>query len=227
MRGYPALGVVVLLLSSIAPVLSGCNEPSSAMAAKGAAQIPEPEVGTITVRPQARAIVRELPGRISPTRVSDVRPRVSGIVVERMFQQGSEVKAGDPLYRIDSEAVRGGGAGERRRVGQGDGRARSGRAAGAAHRDADQPARRARGRERKGHRRPAPGRGRGRRPQGRSRTREAQSRLRDHPRADQRRRRRGAGERGRAGGAERNDQSRHDPAARSDLCRLHPIGVAR
>jgi membrane fusion protein (multidrug efflux system) len=45
--------------------------------------------------------VRELPGRISPTRVSEVRARVSGIVVERLFQQGTEVKAGDPLYRID------------------------------------------------------------------------------------------------------------------------------
>ncbi len=53
------------------------------------------------MRPQARAIVRELPGRISPTRVSEVRARVSGIVVERLFHQGSEVKAGDPLYRID------------------------------------------------------------------------------------------------------------------------------
>ena len=46
-------------------------------------------------------MVRELPGRIAPTRVSEVRPRVSGIVVERSFHQGSEVKAGDPLYKID------------------------------------------------------------------------------------------------------------------------------
>jgi membrane fusion protein, multidrug efflux system len=45
--------------------------------------------------------VRELPGRIAPTRVSEVRPRVSGIIVERLFRQGAEVKAGDPLYRID------------------------------------------------------------------------------------------------------------------------------
>jgi membrane fusion protein (multidrug efflux system) len=45
--------------------------------------------------------VRELPGRIAPTRVAEVRPRVSGIVVERQFRQGSEVKAGDALYRID------------------------------------------------------------------------------------------------------------------------------
>jgi membrane fusion protein (multidrug efflux system) len=42
-----------------------------------------------------------LPGRIAPTRVSEVRAQVSGIVVERLFQQGSEVKAGDPLYRVD------------------------------------------------------------------------------------------------------------------------------
>ena len=45
--------------------------------------------------------MRELPGRIAPTRVADVRPRVSGIIVERLFKQGSEVKAGDPLYQID------------------------------------------------------------------------------------------------------------------------------
>ena len=81
----------------MAPLLAGCNDPLAAVAGTP----PEPEVGIFTVRPQARAIVRELPGRIAPTRVSEVRPRVSGIIVERMFNQGSEVKAGDPLYRID------------------------------------------------------------------------------------------------------------------------------
>ena len=82
----------------MAPLLAGCNEP---IAATAAAKPAEPEVGTFTVRPQSRALVRELPGRIAPTRVSEVRARVSGIVVERLFQQGTEVKAGDPLYRID------------------------------------------------------------------------------------------------------------------------------
>ncbi|XIA66276.1 efflux RND transporter periplasmic adaptor subunit [Bradyrhizobium sp. TZ2] len=89
---------IVLMLAAMAPLLAGCNEP---IAASAAAKPTEPEVGTFTVRPQARAIIRELPGRISPTRVSEVRARVSGIVVERLFQQGTEVKAGDPLYRID------------------------------------------------------------------------------------------------------------------------------
>src|SRR5262245_51218174 len=87
----------VLMLTAMAPLLAGCNEPMAAVSAAPA----EPEVGTFTVRPQARAIIRELPGRIAPTRVSEVRARVSGIVVERLFQQGTEVKAGDPLYRID------------------------------------------------------------------------------------------------------------------------------
>jgi membrane fusion protein, multidrug efflux system len=85
------------MLAAMAPLLAGCDEPTAAVAATPT----EPEVGVITVTPQPRAITRELPGRISPTRVSEVRTRVSGIIVERMFQQGTEVKAGDPLYRID------------------------------------------------------------------------------------------------------------------------------
>ena len=89
---------IALMLAVTAPLLAGCNEPNSATAA---VQAPEPDVSVVTVKQQARAMVRELPGRIAPTRVSEVRPRVSGIVVNRMFHQGSEVKVGDPLYQID------------------------------------------------------------------------------------------------------------------------------
>ncbi|MEH2475236.1 membrane fusion protein (multidrug efflux system) [Nitrobacteraceae bacterium AZCC 2161] len=90
---------LALLLAGLAPVLAGCNEPKQAVAASS--QAPEPEVSVVSVKPQARSLVRELPGRIAPTRVADVRPRVSGIVVERLFRQGTEVRAGEPLYRID------------------------------------------------------------------------------------------------------------------------------
>src|SRR3954462_5727925 len=90
---------IVLMLAAMAPLLAGCNEPT-AVAAVAAAPA-EPEVGTFTVRPQSRALVWELPDRIAPTRVSEVRARVSGIIVERLFQQGTEVTAGDRLYRID------------------------------------------------------------------------------------------------------------------------------
>ncbi|MDA9436492.1 RND transporter [Bradyrhizobium sp. CCBAU 51627] len=87
-----------MMLAAFAPLLGACDESSSAVSA---AQPIEPDVSIVTVKPQPRAVMRELPGRISPTRVAEVRPRVSGIVVERLFRQGSEVKAGDPLYRID------------------------------------------------------------------------------------------------------------------------------
>ena len=91
---------VALMLAAAAPLLAGCDEPNPAVAA---AQTSEPDVSIVTVKPQPRALVRELPGRVAPTRVSDVRPRVSGIVIERLFSQGSEVKAGDALYRIDPQ----------------------------------------------------------------------------------------------------------------------------
>jgi len=86
------------MLAAFAPLLAGCDEPVRAAASPSAA---EPEVGVIVVKAQPQAIVRELPGRIAPMRVADVRPQVSGIIVERLFRQGSEVKAGDPLYRVD------------------------------------------------------------------------------------------------------------------------------
>jgi membrane fusion protein (multidrug efflux system) len=89
---------IVLLLAAMSPLLAGCDGTSQASAEAPAAL---PDVSVVTVRPQPRAMLRELPGRIAPTRVSEVRPRVSGIVVQRMFHQGSEVKAGDPLYQID------------------------------------------------------------------------------------------------------------------------------
>lgn len=87
-----------MMLAAIAPLLAGCDDSGSAVSAAPPAH---PDVSIVIVKPQSRAVVRELPGRIAPTRVSEVRPRVSGIVVERLFRQGSEVKAGDPLYRID------------------------------------------------------------------------------------------------------------------------------
>ena len=99
MSGYRARpAIIALMLAALAPLLAGCDEPNPATAA---AAPYEPEVSIVVVQPRARSILRELPGRIAPTRVSEVRPRVSGIIVERLFNQGSEVKAGDPLYRID------------------------------------------------------------------------------------------------------------------------------
>ena len=69
-------------------------------------QQPPVEVGTIVAAVEDLPVTNNLPGRIAPTRIAEVRPRVSGIVVERVFQQGSLVKEGDVLYRIDPAPFR-------------------------------------------------------------------------------------------------------------------------
>jgi membrane fusion protein (multidrug efflux system) len=92
------LAVTVLTLVGLPLIAAGCDERSIAATAPTAAA---PEVGIVTISAQPKPIVRELPGRIAPVRVADVRARVSGIVVARLFEQGSEVKAGDALYQID------------------------------------------------------------------------------------------------------------------------------
>ena len=55
----------------------------------------------MTMVPATRPYLRELPGRIAPTRIAEVRARVPGVVMVRTFEQGSEVSAGDVLYKLD------------------------------------------------------------------------------------------------------------------------------
>jgi len=95
------VGVALTAASSLllAVGLAGCSE---APATPSAEQLSPQEVGIVVVEPSARPYVRELPGRVTSTRMAEVRARVAGIVVERTFQQGAEVKAGDVLYRLDS-----------------------------------------------------------------------------------------------------------------------------
>ena len=66
-----------------------------------APQMPPTPVSVLTMTPRALPVVNELPGRVAATRTAEVRPRVGGIVVERIFTQGSTVKEGDVLYKID------------------------------------------------------------------------------------------------------------------------------
>lgn len=70
--------------------------------APAASAMPPPLVHVIEVKPEQLPITSELPGRIAPVRIAEVRPRVSGIVTERVFEQGSFVEKDDVLYLIDS-----------------------------------------------------------------------------------------------------------------------------
>ena len=63
---------------------------------------PPAEVGVITVAPQAVGLATELPGRLEASRVAQVRARAAGILQKRLFKEGSEVKAGQPLFQIDA-----------------------------------------------------------------------------------------------------------------------------
>ncbi|MTE01537.1 efflux RND transporter periplasmic adaptor subunit [Paracoccus sp. YIM 132242] len=72
------------------------------LASRATAQdMPPTPVSVLTMTPRPLPVVNELPGRVAATRTAEVRPRVGGIVVERIFTQGSVVKAGDVLYKID------------------------------------------------------------------------------------------------------------------------------
>ncbi len=78
-------------------MVSGCE--SKAAAPKGP---PGPvEVGVVTLESRSVTLTRELPGRTSPFRVAEVRARVNGIVQKRLFTEGSDVKQGQPLFKID------------------------------------------------------------------------------------------------------------------------------
>ena len=65
---------------------------------------PAVEVGIVTVHPQKVIFKKELPGRASGYRVAEVRPQVSGVIIKRLFQEGSDVKAGQQLYQINPES---------------------------------------------------------------------------------------------------------------------------
>lgn len=94
MRAHFTMAVLTLMGAPL--VLAGCDDRSIAAVPPAV-----PEVGVVTISASPKPIIKELPGRIAPTRVADVRARVSGIVIARLFEQGSEVRAGDALYQID------------------------------------------------------------------------------------------------------------------------------
>jgi membrane fusion protein, multidrug efflux system len=60
-----------------------------------------PRVSVVTLQAQTVAIGTELPARVAAYRTAEVRPQVSGIILRRLFVEGSEVKAGQQLYQID------------------------------------------------------------------------------------------------------------------------------
>ena len=82
-------------------VLAGCGEPATESGPP-----PTPEVSVLTIATQPVSLTTELPGRTSAFMVSEVRPQVNGIVKKRLFEEGSDVQAGETLYEIDSASYK-------------------------------------------------------------------------------------------------------------------------
>jgi membrane fusion protein (multidrug efflux system) len=95
-KGYESLKLTAALLA-LTIMLGGCGSGSGQQGGPP----PVPEVAVVTLQPQQVELTTELPGRTSPYLVAEIRPQVNGIIQKRLFQEGSEVKAGQLLYQID------------------------------------------------------------------------------------------------------------------------------
>jgi membrane fusion protein (multidrug efflux system) len=97
-----------LLVMALAALVAGCgaktdNAPAAA-GGKGPGAgggSPLVDVGVVTVQLRPVGLVTELPGRLEASRVAQVRARAAGILQKRLFTEGSDVKAGQPLFKID------------------------------------------------------------------------------------------------------------------------------
>lgn len=85
-----------LLMSVCMAMLAGCEKPAAS-----AEQAPPPQIAVETVKPQPLTLTTELNGRLVSPRTAEVRARVAGIVLKRVYREGSDVKQGDVLFLID------------------------------------------------------------------------------------------------------------------------------
>ncbi|CAJ1821202.1 efflux RND transporter periplasmic adaptor subunit [Aeromonas jandaei] len=79
-------------------LLAGCGDKG---APQGQGGMPPVAVDVVTLQSAPLKLTSELTGRSAPLRVAEVRPQVGGIILKRLFTEGSDVKAGDLLYQID------------------------------------------------------------------------------------------------------------------------------
>lgn len=83
------------LLALAVLMLAGCGQAEPEVA------LPPPPVSVTTVTPSRLELSEVLPGRVAAVRIAEIRPQVSGIVQRRLFEQGAEVQAGQPLFQIN------------------------------------------------------------------------------------------------------------------------------
>jgi len=97
----------LISILSLTVALAGCGAGDKPAAGPGpGASMPPTEVDVVTVAPGSATYTQDLPGRLEAYRTAQVRARVEGVVEKRLFQEGSDVKAGDSLFQIDPRIYR-------------------------------------------------------------------------------------------------------------------------
>jgi len=92
------MAVAILIFLSAGLVMTACGPRRSRGPKRGI-----PEVSIVTMKAKQLVLTTELPGRTAPFRIAEIRPQVSGLIIKRLFIEGSDVKAGQVLYQIDPE----------------------------------------------------------------------------------------------------------------------------
>lgn len=89
-----------LSVLAMAAMLGACGMESAAEEVPPPA--PPPLVSVATLQPESLTVTETFPGRVAALRVAEIRPQVAGIVQRRLFQEGAEVRAGQPLFTINA-----------------------------------------------------------------------------------------------------------------------------
>ncbi|MEI7345229.1 efflux RND transporter periplasmic adaptor subunit [Dickeya chrysanthemi] len=84
-----------ILPALVGMLLTGCDHPDVPV------ESPPPTVTVMTAAPVSMTLTDDLPGRVAAVRTAEIRPQVGGIVQRRLFEQGAEIRAGQPLFQIN------------------------------------------------------------------------------------------------------------------------------
>ncbi|MDR0440978.1 MAG: efflux RND transporter periplasmic adaptor subunit, partial [Candidatus Accumulibacter sp.] len=86
-----------LVALACAVLLTACEQKAQAPARAGVM----PSVSVVTVETRTLTLSTQLPGRTAPLRIAEIRPQVNGLILRRLFTEGTDVKAGQVLYQIE------------------------------------------------------------------------------------------------------------------------------
>jgi membrane fusion protein (multidrug efflux system) len=97
--------ISIILMTTVIAGCGGGDKPATGPGASAAVP-PPPEVEVVTVVLGNATLTQDLPGRLQAYRTAQVRARVEGLVEKRLFQEGSDVEAGEPLFQIDAQTYK-------------------------------------------------------------------------------------------------------------------------